>query len=208
MAVRLRLRREGGKKNPYFRVVAADSRSPRDGRFIEILGVYHPSDQPSHIEIDRERALHWLRNGAQATNQVENLLRIVGVWEEFKPGDRPKRLREKRPITTDEADKRQQPEATADLAPDEPAEAASQATRGGDAPAEQTAAAPEEIEAGNGTPEDATATPVAETEPETAAAGAPGGGTEATDEATGTGASGEPQGDASATPAGEEEEQA
>lgn len=93
MAVKLRLRREGTKKRPHYRVVAADSRAPRDGRFIEILGEYHPLDNPSTIKIDGERALHWLRVGAQPTAQVEKLLRIEGVWEEFKPGDKPKRDR-------------------------------------------------------------------------------------------------------------------
>ena len=93
MAVKLRLRREGTKKTPHYRVVAADSRSPRDGRFIEIIGEYHPLDQPSTIKIDEERAMHWLKNGAQPTDQVKQLLRIVGVWEQFKPDDRPKRDR-------------------------------------------------------------------------------------------------------------------
>lgn len=93
MAVKLRLRREGTKKRPHYRVVAADSRSPRDGRFIEIIGEYHPLHQPSTIEIDAERALHWLRHGAQPTDQVKQLLRIQGIWEEFKPGDKPKRDR-------------------------------------------------------------------------------------------------------------------
>ena len=98
MAVKLRLRREGTKKRPHYRVVAADSRSPRDGRFIEILGEYHPLDEPSTIKIDEERALHWLQVGAQPTPQVKQLLRIVGVWEEFKPGDAPLRDRsEKKP---------------------------------------------------------------------------------------------------------------
>jgi small subunit ribosomal protein S16 len=93
MAVKLRLRREGTKKRPFYRVVAADSRSPRDGRFIEIIGQYHPLQNPSGIEIDNERALHWLRNGAQPTEAVEKLLRISGAWEEYKPGDKPKRDR-------------------------------------------------------------------------------------------------------------------
>jgi small subunit ribosomal protein S16 len=93
MAVKLRLRREGTKKRPHYRVVAADSRSPRDGRFIEILGEYHPLDQPSTIVIDNERALHWLRHGAQPTDQVKQLLRISGAWAEFKPDDKPKRDR-------------------------------------------------------------------------------------------------------------------
>ncbi len=94
MAVKLRLRREGTVKRPHFRVVAADSRSPRNGRFIEILGEYHPLEEPSGIRINEERALHWLRNGAQPTAAVEKLLRIVGVWETFKPGDEPARVRD------------------------------------------------------------------------------------------------------------------
>jgi len=93
MAVKLRLRREGTVKRPHYRVVAADSRSPRDGRFIEILGNYHPMEDPSVIEIDEERALHWLQHGAQPSSAVEKLLRITGVWETFKPGDAPKRDR-------------------------------------------------------------------------------------------------------------------
>lgn len=93
MAVKLRLRREGTKKRPHYRIVAADSRSPRDGRFIEILGEYHPLDDPSTIVVDEERALHWLRTGAQASDAVTQLLRITGVWEQFKPGDAPKRDR-------------------------------------------------------------------------------------------------------------------
>jgi small subunit ribosomal protein S16 len=93
MAVKLRLRREGTKKRPHYHIVAADSRSPRDGRFIEILGEYHPLDEPSTIVVDDDRALHWLRNGAQPSETVTQLLRITGVWEQFKPGDKPKRDR-------------------------------------------------------------------------------------------------------------------
>lgn len=86
MAVKMRLRREGKKKQPFYRVVVADVRSPRDGRFIEDLGYYHPLRNPSEISINRERALHWLRNGVQPSDAVKNLLRIEGIWEEFKPG--------------------------------------------------------------------------------------------------------------------------
>lgn len=93
MAVKLRLRREGTVKRPHYRIVAADARSPRDGRFIEVIGQYHPLENPSRIELDNERALHWLQNGAQPTDPVRKILRITGVWEEFKPGDAPKRDR-------------------------------------------------------------------------------------------------------------------
>ena len=83
VAVKLRLVRMGKRKQPTYRVVAADSRSPRNGRFIEILGTYEPRQEPSVINIDNERALHWLRNGAKPTERVEKLLRITGTWEEF-----------------------------------------------------------------------------------------------------------------------------
>ena len=73
----------GSKKRPFFRVVVADQRSPRDGRFIENIGKYHPLDDPSVIEIDQSRALHWLRVGAQPSDQVRNLMKKVGIWEEF-----------------------------------------------------------------------------------------------------------------------------
>ncbi|MXW77328.1 MAG: 30S ribosomal protein S16 [Acidimicrobiaceae bacterium] len=81
MAVKLRLMRMGKKKQPTYRVVAADSRSPRDGRFIEIIGTYEPRQEPSVIKIDNDRALHWLRHGAHPTDRVEKLLKISGAWE-------------------------------------------------------------------------------------------------------------------------------
>jgi len=83
MATRIRLRRMGAKKRPYYRVVVADQRSPRDGRFIENIGKYHPLEEPSLIEIDEDRALHWLRTGAQPSEQVQNLMNKVGIWEKF-----------------------------------------------------------------------------------------------------------------------------
>ena len=83
MATRIRLRRMGAKKRPFYRVVVADQRSPRDGRFIENIGKYHPLNDPSLIEIDEERALHWLRVGAQPSDQVRVLMTKVGIWEKF-----------------------------------------------------------------------------------------------------------------------------
>jgi small subunit ribosomal protein S16 len=83
MATRIRLRRMGANKRPFYRVVVADQRSPRDGRFIENIGKYHPLDDPSLIEIDAERALHWLRVGAQPSDQVRNLMVKVGIWDTF-----------------------------------------------------------------------------------------------------------------------------
>ena len=84
MAVRLRLMRMGKKKQPTYRVVAADARSPRDGRFIEIIGFYEPRKEPSGVRIDNERALHWLRHGAQPSERVEKLLKISGAWDAFR----------------------------------------------------------------------------------------------------------------------------
>ncbi len=76
--------RMGKKKQPTYRVVAADSRSPRNGRFIEIIGFYEPRQEPSVVRIDNDRALHWLRHGAQPTERVEKLLKISGAWDNFR----------------------------------------------------------------------------------------------------------------------------
>jgi small subunit ribosomal protein S16 len=75
--------RVGKKKQPYYRVVVADSRSPRDGRIIENIGKYHPRSHPSLIEIDQERAVHWLQNGAQPSDPVRVLLQKTGIWGQF-----------------------------------------------------------------------------------------------------------------------------
>jgi small subunit ribosomal protein S16 len=83
MATRIRLRRLGATKRPFFRVVVTDQRNARDGRFIENIGKYHPLDDPSLIEIDEERALHWLRTGAQPSGSVRNLLEVAGIWAKF-----------------------------------------------------------------------------------------------------------------------------
>jgi small subunit ribosomal protein S16 len=83
MAVKLRLMRMGKKKQPVYRVVAADSRSPRDGRFIEILGTYEPRCEPSRVVIDNAKAVRWLRDGAQPTETVARLLTQCGAMEEF-----------------------------------------------------------------------------------------------------------------------------
>jgi small subunit ribosomal protein S16 len=82
MAVKLRLMRMGKKKQPTYRVVAADSRSPRDGRFIEILGTYEPLADPSRVKIDREKAAKWISHGAQPTDRVARLLRQPNTGEE------------------------------------------------------------------------------------------------------------------------------
>lgn len=79
MAVKLRLRRMGKKKQPVYKVVAADSRSPRDGKFIEAIGLYNPKTDPALVEIKEERALYWLGAGAQPTDTVKNLLSQQGI---------------------------------------------------------------------------------------------------------------------------------
>jgi small subunit ribosomal protein S16 len=79
MAVKLRLTRVGSKKNPIYRVVAADSRSPRDGKFIEILGRYNPQMEPSLIELDEARVKDWLGKGAQPTEAVARLIKVKGI---------------------------------------------------------------------------------------------------------------------------------
>ena len=84
MAVKLRLVRIGKKKQPTYRLVAADSRSPRDGRFIEILGTYDPRAEPSKVEIDNTKAVRWLKNGAQPTERVAKILKSTGALDAFE----------------------------------------------------------------------------------------------------------------------------
>ncbi|MCQ2450147.1 MAG: 30S ribosomal protein S16 [Clostridia bacterium] len=79
MAVKIRLRRMGAKKAPFYRVVVADSRYPRDGRFIEEIGYYDPTKNPANVQIDAEKAKKWIANGAQPTDTVKDLLKKNGV---------------------------------------------------------------------------------------------------------------------------------
>ena len=79
MAVKMRLRRMGAKKAPFYRVIVADSRSPRDGRFIEEIGYYNPLTNPAEIKIDAEKAKKWMDNGAQPTETVKSLLKKSGI---------------------------------------------------------------------------------------------------------------------------------
>ncbi|MES2865698.1 30S ribosomal protein S16 [Microbacterium profundi] len=87
MAVKIRLKRMGKIRAPYYRIVVADSRTKRDGRVIEEIGKYHPTEQPSFIEVDSERAQYWLSVGAQPSEQVTALLKLTGDWGKFK-GDK------------------------------------------------------------------------------------------------------------------------
>lgn len=84
MAVKLRLKRMGAKQRPFYRIVAADSRSPRDGKFIEVVGTYQPIYEENNVNIDEEKALKWLNSGAQPTDTVKNLLSKTGIWAKYK----------------------------------------------------------------------------------------------------------------------------
>lgn len=84
MAVKIRLSRVGAKKKPFYRIVVADSRSPRDGRFIEIIGTYNPLDEPLSAKIDEEKAIYWMKNGAQLTEKIHGLFSKSGLLEKAK----------------------------------------------------------------------------------------------------------------------------
>jgi small subunit ribosomal protein S16 len=133
----------GSNKRPFYRVVVADQRRSRDGRFIEIIGKYHPLSDPSVIEIDEARALHWLMVGAQPSDQVRNLMSKVGIWEKFV-AERPKAAiattpRDERPARPKLSKKAQAKAAEAEPT-DEPR--AGEAS-GSEAPAAGTSEAPE-----------------------------------------------------------------
>lgn len=90
MAVKIRLKRMGAKKAPFYRVVVADSRAPRDGRFIEEIGTYNPVAQPAQVSLDEEKALKWLTTGAQPTDTVKNLFSKAGILQKFHEAKRQK----------------------------------------------------------------------------------------------------------------------
>ncbi len=83
MAVKLRLKRMGAKQRPFYRIVAADSRAPRDGRFLEVVGTYNPITNPAEIKIDEERAMYWLGQGAIPTDTVRNILTKNGIMKKY-----------------------------------------------------------------------------------------------------------------------------
>lgn len=84
MAVKLRLKRMGAKQKPFYRIIVADSRSPRDGRFIETVGTYDPIKKADNITVKEDRVAYWLDNGAQPTDTVKSLLSKTGVWANYK----------------------------------------------------------------------------------------------------------------------------
>jgi small subunit ribosomal protein S16 len=91
LAVKIRLSRAGAPKKPFYKVVVADSRMPRDGRFIEIIGRYNPRTEPSYVEIDKEKALQWLSKGAKPTGTVANLFKIAGIRKAAKKAEKKKK---------------------------------------------------------------------------------------------------------------------
>ena len=84
MALKLRLARGGAKKRPFYHIVVADARSPRDGRYLEIVGTYDPRREPSAITVDNDKAVEWLRKGAQPSERVQKLLQVSGAWDQFQ----------------------------------------------------------------------------------------------------------------------------
>jgi small subunit ribosomal protein S16 len=149
--------RLGKMRSPHYRVVVIDSRTKRDGRSIETIGKYHPKEEPSFIDIDGERALHWLRVGAQPTEAVEALLKVTGTWQEFKGLPAPPPMRVKEPRT----DKKTVFEAAAKAAmSDEPAEKPAKKTPKAEPKAEPVAEATEVAETpAEAAPETAVETP-------------------------------------------------
>ncbi|MEW1866249.1 MULTISPECIES: 30S ribosomal protein S16 [unclassified Streptomyces] len=116
MAVKIKLKRLGKIRAPHYRIVVADSRTRRDGRAIEEIGLYHPVQNPSRIEVDSERAQHWLSVGAQPTEPVLAILKLTGDWQKFKGEPAPAPLLQPEP----KADKRALFEAAAKDTADEP----------------------------------------------------------------------------------------
>jgi ribosomal protein S16 len=146
VAVKIRLKRLGKIRAPYYRIVVADSRTKRDGRVIEEIGQYHPTEEPSVIKVDSERALYWLGVGAQPSPQVEAILKLTGDWGTFKGEKNPKNTvkvkEEKVAFVADEKKKpvlkpkTEKPAATVEAPAEEPA--AAETTEAADASAEAT----------------------------------------------------------------------
>jgi small subunit ribosomal protein S16 len=142
LAVKVRLTRVGSKKNPIWRVVVADGRSPRDGRSIETIGHYNPQTQPSRIEIDRERLQHWLDRGAQPSNTVKKLIRAENTGYEMPASAAPAPVAAKpAPAPAEAAPEAEAPEAEAPEAEAPEAEAPEAEAPEAEAPAEADAPA-------------------------------------------------------------------
>ncbi len=145
MSVKIRLMRMGKKKQPTYRVVVADGRSPRDGRYIEILGQYRPREEPSFFSVDDEKVLGWLREGAQPSDQVHRLLVNAGIWERYESD----RKSESRAVKTAKAKAKgaQAAKADRDAQAKATAEAEAKATAEAAAAASAEEAPPEEAPA-------------------------------------------------------------
>ena len=148
MAVKIRLKRMGKIHAPYYRIVVADSRTKRDGRVIEEIGKYHPTENPSLIEVNSERAQYWLGVGAQPTEQVAAILKLTGDWGQFKGEKGAKNtVQVAEPKAEFKADAKKKPvlrPKTAKPAEEAPAEEAPAADAPAEAPVEDAAAAPAE----------------------------------------------------------------
>lgn len=120
MAVKIKLKRLGKIRSPHYRIIVADARTKRDGRAIEEIGIYHPMENPSRIEVDSERAQYWLSVGAQPTEPVAHILKLTGDWQKHKGLPAPEPLK----VAEPKADKKTLFEAAAKEAGDEPKDGA------------------------------------------------------------------------------------
>lgn len=148
MALKLRLARHGAKKRPYYRIVAADSRAPRDGRFIDIVGSYNPmlpKDSEDRVKLDVEKIQGWLAKGAQPTERVARFLGAAGLWE-WKAGNNPQKGKPGQKAVEREEERKEKAEARA-AAEAEAKEAAAEAKKAADAAAKEAEAAAKEVPA-------------------------------------------------------------
>ncbi|WFE49819.1 MULTISPECIES: 30S ribosomal protein S16 [unclassified Micromonospora] len=136
MAVKIRLLRMGKIRNPQYRIVIADSRTKRDGRAIEFVGVYQPKEDPSIIEVKSERVQYWLSVGAQPSEAVQRLLELTGDWQKYKGLPAPPPLKVAAERTDRKAAYEAEAKAAAGLAPETPAKPAKKATKAAETPAE------------------------------------------------------------------------
>jgi small subunit ribosomal protein S16 len=144
VAVKIKLKRLGKIRSPHYRIIVADSRTRRDGRAIEEIGLYHPVQNPSRIEVDSERVQYWLGVGAQPTEPVLAILKVTGDWQKFKGLPAPEPMK----VAEPKADKRALFEAAAKESADEPkGEAITQKAKKADKKADEAEAAAESTEA-------------------------------------------------------------
>ncbi len=186
MAVKIRLKRLGKIRAPYYRIVVADSRTKRDGRVIEEIGKYHPTEEPSFIEIDSARAQYWLGVGAQPTEQVTALLKLSGDWGTFKGEKGAKSTirgkaepelfvadEKKKPVLKPKSERRSEPvddkAATAE-APAADAVVAGEAEDVAETPTQAVTAAEAAVDEAEGSGADADEAPAAEADPDSAKA--------------------------------------